>query len=152
MYDNVHLSFSEDGRDLLEQLEDLRLEAYLDTAGVWTIGIGHTLNVKKGDTITEEQAYELLHADLKRYERAVNRNVKVALSQRQYDALVIFCFNIGTKAFADSTLVRLLNAGDYHGAEDQFHRWIYSGGKITQGLINRRDAEARLFNLGIFTE
>lgn len=137
------------GLALLKQHEGLSLTPYKDAAGLWTIGYGHLLKGGEWwDQITEAQASSLLADDVGTAEDAVNSLVKVPLNQAQFDALVSFVYNIGVGAFRRSTLLRLLNAGDYAGAAMQFPLWRKAGGKIVQGLVNRRAAEVALFNGG----
>lgn len=136
---------------LLKRLEGLELLAYRDIAGVLTIGYGSTgRHVQEGMRITEPQAEALLLQDLERFEDAVDSLVKVPLSDEQFGALVSLAFNIGIRAFRDSTLLRKLNAGDYTGAQQQFAVWNKAGGKVVKGLVNRRAAEAALFGRGQF--
>ena len=143
-------SISKTGIDLISSFEGIRLNAYDDGVGVWTIGIGTTIypngvKVKKGDKCTLEQALEYLQHDLKSFEKTVNESVKVPLSQNQFDALVSLAYNIGSTAFKNSTLLKKLNAKDYVGAADQFLVWNKGGGKVLKGLVRRRDAERALF-------
>ena len=131
---------------LIKKWEELRLEAYLPTTrDKWTIGWGHTRGVKKGDSITKEEANQLFAEDVKWVEDALDRLVKVPLNQFQYDALASLVFNIGETNFATSTLLRKLNAGDYNGAAHEFPRWIYQKKIPLQGLINRRKEEMDYF-------
>jgi lysozyme len=130
---------------LTQQFEGLRLEAYQDTGGVWTIGFGHTKGVKKGDKCTEAQALAWLKEDMAEAVKAVNDLVKVSITQQQFDALCDFVFNLGVNAFRNSTLLRLLNTGDYKSAYNQFARWKYDNGRVIEGLVRRRKAEADLF-------
>lgn len=144
------MQVSQSGVDLICDFEGLRLNAYDDGVGVWTIGFGTTIypggiKVKKGDVCTEAQAKAYMAHDLKKFELAVNTAVTVALNQNQFDALVSLAYNIGTGAFGKSTLVKKLNAGDFKGAADQFNVWINAGGKKMQGLVNRRAREKALF-------
>ncbi|WP_312723966.1 lysozyme [Stutzerimonas kunmingensis] len=139
------MHISETGLALIRQFEGLRLRAYRCPAGIATIGYGSTAGVQMGQTITAERAEELLREDVRQFEAAVSRLVKVPLTQGQYDALVSFAFNLGAKALGDSTLLRLLNAGDYAGAGGQFGRWVYASGKKLSGLVKRRAAERALF-------
>lgn len=142
------MKISQRGIDLIKQFEGLSLTAYPDpgTGGEpWTIGYGHTGGVKKGQTITESRAEELLREDVRRFEVAVDRLVKVPLTQAQFDALLSFAFNLGAGNLGSSTLLRLLNAGDYAGAAAQFERWVNAAGKIMPGLVRRRAAERALF-------
>lgn len=138
---------SEEGARFIAAWEGLVLNVYDDVAGVKTIGYGHAL--KKGESfpngITEAQALEILQADLRIAEDSVSRLVKVDLTQEQFDALVSFTFNVGTGAFAKSTLLRVLNSGDKLGAADQMLRWTKAGGKQNAGLLNRRKAERERF-------
>ena len=136
---------SQKGLDLIKSFEGLRLSAYKDVVGVVTIGYGTTSGVKMGDTITKERAEDLLRADVKRFEDQVLRLVKVPLTQGQFDALVSFTYNLGAANLGNSTLLRLLNAGDYKGAAAQFDRWTKAGGKELPGLVKRRAAERALF-------
>ncbi len=136
---------SQKGLDLIKSFEGLRLSAYKCPAGVWTIGYGTTAGVKPGQTITKERAEELLREDVKRFEDQVMRLVKVRLTQGQFDALVSFTYNLGAANLGNSTLLRLLNAGDYKGAAAQFDRWTKAGGKELPGLVKRRAAERALF-------
>lgn len=131
--------------ELIKEFEQLRLEAYLCPAGVWTIGWGHTKGVKQGMKITEEQAEELLREDMQEAIRAVER-LGVDLTENQYNALVSFVFNIGGSAFAKSTIRRkiLANPNDKK-IEDEFLRWVYADGKKLDGLENRRKKEAELY-------
>jgi lysozyme len=137
------------GIKFIEEREGCRLTAYQDSVGVWTIGVGHTIGVVPGMTITQEEADDLLAEDLANAEAAVNSLVKVPLSQPQFDALVDFVFNEGATQFRSSTLLRLLNAGDYEGADQQFARWDLAGGRVLAGLVTRRRLEAEMFEEGI---
>jgi len=138
------------GINLICSFEGLRLNAYDDGVGVWTIGFGTTIypngiKVKKGDTCTEAQAKAYMAHDLKKFESAVNSAVTVPINQNQFDALVSLAYNIGTSGFKNSTLVKKLNAGDIRGAAAQFDVWNKGGGKVMQGLVNRRAVERKLF-------
>jgi lysozyme len=138
---------SEEGLDFIERVEGVRYTSYLDTGGVWTNGVGHTgPEVVKGMKATPEQVGAWLMEDVKEAEDAVNKYVKVALTQNQFDALVSFVFNVGEYAFYKSTMLRLLNTGSYKEASEQFGRWVKDNGKTINGLVKRRAAEAALFN------
>jgi lysozyme len=129
-----------------KRFEGLRLTAYQDSVGVWTIGFGHTgPDVHPGLVITEPQAEALLIADMRSAVACVNAAVKVSLTQGQFDALADFTFNCGRHNFLGSTLLRKLNAGDYDGAAPQFASWDHAGGQVLPGLLARRKAEAALF-------
>ena len=134
------------GIDLIKQFEGQRLTAYQDIVGVWTIGYGHTgPDVKPGLNITQQQAEQLLINDLARFARDVNDLVTVQINQNQFDALVSFAYNLGVGALQKSTLLRLLNAGSYQPAADEFPRWNRAGGNVVAGLTRRRAAERQLF-------
>ncbi|AID17956.1 endolysin [Acinetobacter phage YMC11/12/R2315] len=144
------MTTSDTGINLISTFEGTRLTAYDDGVGVWTIGIGTTVypngtKVKKGDTCTSEQAKTYFKHDLIKFENVVNESVKVPLSQNQFDALVSLTYNIGSGAFKNSTLLKLLNNGDYQGAADQFPAWKKAGGRVLEGLVKRRAAERSLF-------
>ena len=133
------------GLHLLKSFEGLRLTAYLDAVGVWTIGYGTTRGVKQGMKITEAQAEKLMRRDLVTFEAAVKKYVKVPLTSDQFSALVSFSYNVGVGAMSKSTLVRMLNQKNVRGAADQFLRWDKGGGRVLPGLTRRRKAERALF-------
>lgn len=134
------------GLRLLKSFEGLRLEAYLDPVGIWTIGYGTTSGVYPGMRITEAQAEAFLRRDLARFENAVIDLVRVPLNDDQFSALVSFTYNVGEGALASSTLLRLLNRRDYQGAADQLLRWNKGdGGQELYGLTRRRRAERAMF-------
>jgi spore coat assembly protein SafA len=139
------LGLSAQGLDLIKGFEGLRLSAYQDSAGVWTIGYGHTAGVKPGDRISAAQAEQFLRSDVQWAEDAVRKHVKVPITQQQFDALVSFTFNLGAGALQKSTLLSKLNQGDYAGAQAEFGRWVNAGGQRLEGLVRRRAEEARLF-------
>ena len=136
---------SQRGLSLIKSFEGLRLQAYQDSVGVWTVGYGTTRGVSAGMSITKEQAERMLLNDVQRFEPELDRLVKVALNQNQWDALMSFVYNLGSANLASSTLLKLLNKGDYRGAADQFPRWVNAGGKRLEGLVKRRAAERALF-------
>lgn len=137
---------SAEGIALIQHFEDLRLEAYRCPAGRWTIGYGHTgPDVQPGIRITRERADELLRLDLEFVEHFLGSHVKADLAQHQFDALASFAFNVGVGAFLGSTLLRVLNDGDYDEAACQFERWVYSKGQRLRGLVRRRAAEKAMF-------
>jgi len=139
----------------ISRSEALRLTPYLDQAGYPTIGYGHKIlpGESFGEGISPARADELLAKDLSSATAAVNSLVKVPLEQPQFDALVSLTFNIGAPALRSSTLLRLLNAGDYAGAQAQFGVWnkVRQGGVLVEsrGLDKRRAQEAGLFGEGI---
>ena len=136
---------SDKGIEFIKRHEALRLNAYLDSAGVPTIGYGHTLGVRMSDTITKSQAEQLLRGDLITAESEINKH-NLNINQNQFDALVSFVFNIGVGNFRTSTLLKRLKHDTRDpDIEKQFKRWIYAGGKILNGLIKRRNNEIKLY-------
>lgn len=107
----------------------------------WTYGFGTTDGVKRGDTITPTKALERKLRDVQAFEGALKQCVTVPLAQGEYDAYVSLAYNIGGTAFCSSTLVRLLNAGDYAGACKQILRWDRFKGQPVRGLTLRRQRE-----------
>lgn len=138
--------YSDAGLALTKQFEGLRLEAYRDTGGVWTVGYGHTgRDVKPARKVTEFEAEVLLRADLRDAVACVNRAVEVEIEQHQFDALVDFCYNAGRGNFERSSLLAKLNLEDFAGAAAQFGLWVNVDMKPVPGLVRRRAAEAAMF-------
>lgn len=165
------MKFSNNGIELLKQLESCIKKCdkhivYDDKTGRpvdinaplprgATIGYGHL--IKPGENfsggITEDRATELLRADIAAAERVVQNNITVPMTQNQYDALVIFAYNIGANNFAKSTVVKYINNPNFHSSiypnmESAWRAWNKSGGRIMAGLNRRRDTELRLFSIG----
>jgi lysozyme len=141
------MQISPAGLALIKRFERLRLSAYDDGYGNRTIGWGHLIQPGENyQTITAAQADELLALDLATAERAVNSLVRVPLTQSQYDALVSLVYNWGAGNFRNSSHLSLVNSGDYAGTAARLRAHpITSGGVASQGLVNRRAAEADLF-------
>lgn len=141
------MKISKEGIQLIANFEGKRYSAYKDVAGFATIGIGHL--IKPGEKfpvkMTEEEVISLFRKDIANFETAVNKAVKVPLSQNQFDALVSFTFNCGIGALQTSTLLKLLNQGKYIDAANQLLRWDKAGGKVCTGLSLRRQKERLLF-------
>ena len=133
---------------LLNQLmvmEGLRLEAYEDAAGVPTIGYGHTKDVRMGDRISEYWAKELLRDDIEVAEQQV-KELGVARTEGQLDALTSFVFNLGIGRLKESTLLKVIReGGSKQQIRKEFKRWVYGGGKKLPGLVTRREWEAKRF-------
>jgi len=155
------MHMSPHGLELLQQWEGFKTTVYKDSAGLPTIGVGHLLTkselssgkitingvpVSYENGLTEQQVTDLLAQDVQPAAAAVNNNVKVPLDQNQFDALVSFTFNVGVGAFTGSTLLKLLNQGQYDQVPDQLLRWTRAGGQVVQGLVNRRNNEIKLWN------
>ena len=139
-------TYSEAGLALTKQFEGLRLQAYQDTAGIWTVGYGHTgRDVKPGRCVSEFEAEVLLRADLRDAIACVNQAVEVKLEQHQFDALVDFCYNTGRGSFGRSSLLGKVNLEDFEGAAVQFGLWVNVDMRPVPGLVRRRTAEAAMF-------
>lgn len=159
------MRLSKKGVDVLIEEEGFRTRAYTDQEGAWTIGVGHLLtrtelNTKKiligkelvawGPGLTKAQVIALMEQDLREVEEALDYYVKVPLEQHQFDALVLFLYNIGDDQFKKSTLLRLLNEGNYEEVPAQLVRWdkvtINGIKKVSNGLVDRRQKEIALWN------
>ena len=130
---------------LIKEFEGCKLKAYKCPADVWTIGYGHTSGVKEGDEITQQEADRLLADDVHSFTAGVQRLVTSDINRNQLGALVSFAYNLGLGNLRHSTLLKLVNAGDFVGAANQFSRWNKAGGKVLTGLTRRREAERQLF-------
>jgi lysozyme len=139
------VQISEEGIALIKKFEGCRLESYLCSAGVLTIGYGHTREVLEGAQITQGEADEMLWEDIKSFEGYVNDLVFVPLKQCQFDALVCWTFNLGATNLAESTMLKKLNALEYAEVPYQMRRWNRAKGKVLDGLVRRREAESLLF-------
>ena len=139
------------GLALIKHFEALRLKAYQDSVGVWTIGWGHTgLSHNDGSVfpdqiITEAEAEKLLIKDLAVFEKAVQKLVKTDLTSNQFSALVSFAFNLGETNLSQSTLLKKLNHHDTFGCANEFKKWNKAGGHRLPGLVRRRLSERNLF-------
>ena len=139
------MKISLEGLSLIKKFEGCKLEAYKCSAGVWTIGYGHTTGVKEGDVCTQEEAEKLLRGDIFKFEEYVQDSVKVDLDQSQFDALVAWTFNLGPGNLRSSTMLKKLNNGEYESVPFEMRRLNKAGGKTLDGLIRRRQAESLLF-------
>lgn len=154
------MKMSAHGLELLTKWEGFETNVYKDSAGLPTIGVGHLLTkdelysgkiliegnqVKFHNGLTRQQVVNLLGEDIRRYEETVRTSVKVKLEQFQFDALVSFCFNVGQRAFANSTLLKKVNANAFNEVPEQFSRWNKVGGRAVAGLTNRRNNEIKLW-------
>lgn len=137
--------------ELIKRFEGFYPKPYLCPAQVWTIGYGSTRyadgrKVKSSDApITEQEAITIMQETLVSYERDVTRYVTSLINQNQFDALVDFAYNVGSKNLLNSTLLKKVNLRDKIGAANEFKKWIYADGKKLNGLIARRAAEKELF-------
>jgi len=140
------MEYSDKGYALTQEFEGLRLEAYQDQGGKWTIGYGHTgPDVYRGLSISAEEAIALLKQDVQMAIATVSRLVTIPITQNQFDALVDFTFNLGEGNFASSTLLRRVNVGNDIDAAREFLRWDYVAGEHNAGLARRREAESQMF-------
>lgn len=142
---------------LIKHFEQCRLTAYQCGAGIWTIGYGHTASAKPGQVITQERADALFAWDVARFEEGVSRLVtNLGLLPQHLGALTSFAFNLGldedadtvAEGLGDSTLLKLVNKGDFLAASREFVKWDRTKGVKTWGLHRRRLAEAHLFLTG----
>ncbi len=146
-------SLSAAGLEKLKAYEGFSATPYPDYKGK-SIGFGHL--IKAGEEylldaiISPAQASELLAGDVAWAERAVSAAVSAPLTQSQFDALVLLCYNIGETAFKRSTLVARLNAGDYDAAAAEFAKWNRAGGEVNAALVARRADEQRIFSEGAY--
>lgn len=140
---------------LIKELEGLKLKAYQDYGGVWTIGWGHTRTAKPNMVITKEEAEKLLQDDIERVALIINQLVRVPLNQNQFDALTSFVFNVGVLNFRKSTILLLLNQGKYEAASNELLKWTKAKDPKTgqyvelKGLVRRRKKEKELFDAKI---
>lgn len=138
------MKISVKGYTAIACFEGYRQKAYLCPSGVWTIGYGHTGNVKPGDFISYRDATDLLNSDIAKVANVVEKCGE--LTQGQFDALVSFVFNVGEGNFNKSTLrKKVLNDRFDKSIGDEFRRWVYSKGRKLDGLIKRREWEARRY-------
>jgi lysozyme len=134
------------GIELIKKFEGFSSHAYKCPANILTIGYGFTKGVKEDDCITKEDAEKRLKLELMHFEKCVTEFVHRDLTSNQFSALVCFVYNIGEGNFKASTMLKLLNSGAKpETVANEFSRWIHAGGKVLNGLIARRKAEAELF-------
>ncbi len=136
---------SKEGILLIKKFEGCELEAYQCSADVWTIGYGHTYNVKEGDTCSQKDADRILAEDLEEFEGYVQEAVGVPLKQNEFDALVAWTYNLGPGNLRSSTMLKRLNDSRFDEVPSEMRRWNKAGGKVVNGLVRRREAEALLF-------
>lgn len=148
------MTTSENGISIIKKFEGLVLHAYKDPGSKnglpITIGYGSTMykdgtKIKLGDTITQEQAIDLLHWEVNN-KTSVLRGMNLQLNQNQFDAITSFIYNVGIGNFMSSTLLKIIRK-DPNDPDimEQFMRWVYNDGKIMEALVNRRKLEADLY-------
>lgn len=138
-------------REFVAAWESLRLVAYDDGGGVWTIGYGHTLGVRAGDTCTKQQADAWLDTDLESAANDVRRLVHVPLAQNQFDALASFTLNLGATALFTSRLLKRVNGAEHDKAVAELLRWNKDNGAVLHGLLARRAGEGLVYAFGDYT-
>ena len=139
------MNTSAEGLALIKKFEGCELEAYQCSAGVWTIGYGHTKGIYEGLEITQSEAEKMLVDELPEYEGYVSDKVVPMLQQHEFDALVCWVYNLGPTNLSSSTMLKKLNAGEFKEVPFQMKRWDKAGGQPLLGLTRRRNAEALLF-------
>ena len=139
------MKISEDGLELIKKFEGCETTAYQDSVGVWTIGFGHTKGVEEGQTCSIEDAESMLADEMDEYEGYINNMVKVDLQQHEFDSLVAWVYNLGPTNLSESTMLKVLNGGQFDRVPDEMNRWTRAGGEILEGLVRRRQAESLMF-------
>ena len=141
-------------KKLLITKENCKNHAYLDQGKIWTIGCGHTKGVKPGDYISDATIEKYFSEDIKEHIKYVLFYAKVPLTQNQFDMLVSWRYNTVPSQYRNSTLLKLLNNGDYIGASNEFEKWVYADNGKSEGLIKRRKEEKDVFvkDFPIFNE
>jgi lysozyme len=147
------MKISNEGLAFIRQWEGCKLEAYLDTGGVWTIGVGHIKGVKPGQKISQLEADEMLRMDIEDHD--ISRFITAPTKQREFDAMCSLAFNVGMggyrkdgtiiPGFQHSTVLKRHNLGNRIGAANAFRMWNKDNGRIVKGLVNRREAERKLY-------
>lgn len=150
------MNISKRGLIDLANFEGMSLKPYLDSGGVKTVGIGSTVSDIKDlsswswdKTLTPEQAVHIYQDHIDVYAEAVEKAIKVEISQNKFDALVSLCYNIGVSGFSKSSAARLVNL---KATDDEvcsaMRMWNKDNGKVVKGLINRREKECQLYKTG----
>ena len=139
------MKISEDGLELIKKFEGCETSAYQDSVGVWTIGFGHTKDVEEGQTCSIEDAESMLADEMDEYEGYINDMVRVDLQQHEFDSLVAWVYNLGPTNLGESTMLKVLNGGQFDRVPNEMNRWTRAGGEILEGLVRRRQAESLMF-------
>ena len=138
------MKMSAKGIAFLRDAEGCKLQAYLDSGGLPTIGVGHTAGVKMGQTITQFEADELLAMDLEDHD--ITPFLRDApTKQCEFDAMTSLAFNIGLERFRNSTVLKRHKLGNRMGAANAFLLWHFDNGKPVAGLMRRRERERRYY-------
>ncbi len=143
----IPLTVSANGRAFIKNKEGFTQFPKPDAQGTTQVGYGH--QIKPGEDysagVSKQQASNIMDTDLVSVEDTINNNVAVPIDQNQFDALADFTYEEGIGAFKGSTLLKILNTGNYAGAAQQFSRWVYANGQVSQDIVNRRAADQSLF-------
>lgn len=139
------MQISQKGIELIKKWEGVRLKAYKDSVGTWTIGYGHTFGVKQGDSCSHFQAEKWLNEESKSHMTVAVKLIAVDISQNMYDALASFHYNLGKNILVDSNLLKLINQKKWNEAGAKMKEYNKGGGKVLKGLVNRRNDEVKLF-------
>jgi len=147
IFNYINTTISQAGANFIKSFEGFAAYIYICLGGYKSIGYGHALRVGEifKEPMNKIEGDVLIKKDIRVYEYAVTRYIKVPLSQGQRDALISFTFNLGAGALQRSTLRMKLNRGEYESAADEFPRWCRAGGRIVKGLLRRRRAEREIF-------
>ena len=149
---NNNLIISKKGVDFIKSFEHLYLTKHDDYVGLPVIGYDHIITKEDGNLnkITLAEADKIFLMDIKRIENIIHFLVKVPLLQHQFDALVSWTYNVGVKVLQKSTLLKMLNIGDYSDVPDQMKGWNQTNGRVSKDLVKRRNSEANLFSTGSY--
>lgn len=145
------MKLNNEGYKLIQSFEGLKLQAYQDSVGIWTIGYGNInyengTKVKKGDKITQERADQLFKYFADRFAGQVDAAITKTVTQNQFNSMVSLAYNIGIGAFQKSTLLRKINSNPNDPTiKNEFLKWVNAGGRKIQGLVNRREKEAKVY-------
>jgi lysozyme len=144
------MKMTEEGLALIKRFEGLRLEAYRDAVGVWTIGYGHTSmagapDVRQGLRVTDTEAHDILVRDVDAFARGVRALLRVSLTPSQFSALVSFAFNVGLGGLKRSSVLDAVNTRNFEAVPRRLNLWTKAGGRVLPGLLRRRAAEGELF-------
>ena len=132
---------------MIAYFEGMETKSYKDVVNVTTVCFGHTgTDIISNKIYSESECLALLEKDLSKVRREVDPLIKVEINDNTRAAIYSFAYNVGVGAFARSTLLKKLNAGDQHGACEEMKRWVYAGGNVWRGLVSRREAESALCN------
>lgn len=142
---NENLKISQNGINLIKDSEGIRLAAYQDSVGVWTIGFGHTKGVNPGMIISQSQAEQFLREDITAHLSGIYSYITVELNQNQFDALASFHFNLGANILAGTTLLDYINSRNFQAAANEMLAYCHANNIVVPGLLIRRRAEADLF-------